>query len=75
MHRFFITGGMSRTRCHVEIITDDIFCTRRLLEMKTMVEMKDSCCQLRLNLAGLCAPVLELGDDTYMNRAEIYFCS
>ena len=49
--------------------------TRCLVEIKTMVEIKDSCSQPRLDLAGSCAPVFESGDDTYMKRAAIYFCS
>ena len=49
--------------------------TRCLVEIQTMVEIKDSCSQPRLDLAGSCAPVFESGDDTYMKRAAIYFRS
>ena len=45
--------------------------TRRIVEIKTMVEIKNSCSQPRLDLAGSCAPVFESGDDTYMKRAAI----
>ena len=49
--------------------------TRCLVEIKTMVEIKDSCSWPRLDLAGLCTRVFESGDDTYLKRDAIYFQS